>query len=193
MDLMTEVFKVAAAILASLGGATVLVFAFSNWLGKIWAERLMARETAEHARELEMLKNKFVQETESYKIKLKKSEFLFEKEFAAASELVALVREIRPRQFFPEMEWADACDLIAMNFSKIENRLDDYLAKHGAVLGKEVADLISKCIGIVAQGNFDVQGMEVGAEANRAADNFYKEITKAETLLLAQVHLQASI
>ena len=47
----------------------------------------MGNERAEHNRELEKIRATFFRETESYKIKLKKSEFLFERQFEAASQL----------------------------------------------------------------------------------------------------------
>lgn len=49
-------FEIAGAVLFSLGGGGVIVFAFSNWLGKVWADRLMSAETAKHDKELEQLR-----------------------------------------------------------------------------------------------------------------------------------------
>lgn len=40
----------------SLGGGALIVLALSNWLGKVWANRLMASETARHSQELERLR-----------------------------------------------------------------------------------------------------------------------------------------
>ena len=57
---------------------------------------------------------------ESYKTKLRKSEFLFQKEFEAASEFLSLRRRLIPRYRFREMEWADACEDFALDFGKVE-------------------------------------------------------------------------
>lgn len=81
---LTNIFSVAAAVLASLGGGAVIIFAFSNWLGKVWANRLMERDRAQYEREIESLKSELLRDTESYKVKLRKSEFIFQKEFEAA-------------------------------------------------------------------------------------------------------------
>ena len=52
----TEIaFEVASAIVLSLGGGGIIVFALSNWLGKIWADRLMVREAARHSQDLATL------------------------------------------------------------------------------------------------------------------------------------------
>jgi len=50
------IFKVAAAIIASLGGAALLLAAFANWLGGIWAKRMLQNERAKHSELLEELK-----------------------------------------------------------------------------------------------------------------------------------------
>ncbi|EPC3543473.1 hypothetical protein ACRZCT_003096 [Aeromonas hydrophila] len=74
---LKELLEIAGVILGSLGGGAAIIFGFSSWLGKVWANRLMEKEKAEHTRELESLRNRLTQDTESYKVKLKKSEFIF--------------------------------------------------------------------------------------------------------------------
>lgn len=49
-------WETALAVVASLGGGGLIVVMLSSWLGKIWADRLMTRETAQHARDLEALR-----------------------------------------------------------------------------------------------------------------------------------------
>ena len=41
-----EIFEIAAAIIASLGGAALLLGAFSSWLGSVWAKRMLQNERA---------------------------------------------------------------------------------------------------------------------------------------------------
>lgn len=50
------VFQVATAVLFSIGGGGIIVLGLSGWLGKVWAERLMANETQRHRIELEKLR-----------------------------------------------------------------------------------------------------------------------------------------
>lgn len=61
-------------ILTALGGGSAIVFALSGWLGKVWAERLMARETAAHTKELESLRADLQEKSDrashTYKLKL---------------------------------------------------------------------------------------------------------------------------
>jgi hypothetical protein len=70
-----DVFAIAAAVIGSLGGGAVLVFAFSSWLGKVWAERIAERERAAFARELEALRHTFTEELERQKSELERQSF----------------------------------------------------------------------------------------------------------------------
>ena len=178
---MDEIFKISASILGSLGGGALIVGAFAKWLSDFWANRL-----------IQNAKTRLDAEMESYKIKLKKSEFIFQKEFEAASELVALIRGFLPTYKHPQMDWHEACDEIAHDFNKIELRLDDYLSKHGAVLKENVVDLISVCIAIAAENKFAITSLEVPEVANDAANNLYNKLQEAERIALQQVHSQSS-
>lgn len=187
-----DALELSGIILGSLGGGAAIVFGFSSWLGKVWANRLMAKEKAEHAQELESLRCRLTRDTESYKIKLKKSEFLFQKEYEAASEFVGLKRGFLPTCSHPNMDWYEACDEIAHNFHKIETSLSAFLAKHGAVLKPEVKKLINHSIGLAGENKFEITSPDVPHSANKAADGLYEKLEKAEESLLQQVHSQSS-
>ncbi len=51
-----EYFKVAAAVIASVGGSALILAAFANWLGGIWAKRMLQNERAKNSETLENLK-----------------------------------------------------------------------------------------------------------------------------------------
>jgi hypothetical protein len=54
---LSEIATIGASIIASLGGGAAIVFGLSNWLGKVWAERLMQKERQEYAIQLEHLRS----------------------------------------------------------------------------------------------------------------------------------------
>ncbi|SMF96091.1 hypothetical protein SAMN02949497_3474 [Methylomagnum ishizawai] len=60
-----DIFEVAAAIITSLGGAAVVLFGLSSWLGKFWASKLLAEERAKHEKELESIKANLKIQTDS--------------------------------------------------------------------------------------------------------------------------------
>ena len=190
-----EYFELSMIVLGSLGGASAIIFGFSSWLGKVWANRLMTKEKAEYAQDLESLRTRLTQETESYKIKLKKSEFLFQKEYEAASEFIALKWSFLPTYTHPNMEWYEACDEIAHNFEKIENSLNAFSSRHGAILKDEVQSCIGNAICLAGENKFAITSPEAPAIANDAANQIFKdggELDKAEKMLLKQVHSQSS-
>jgi hypothetical protein len=188
-----DIFEIGGAVMLSLGGASALIFAFSSWLGKVWAERILSREKAKYAEQMEEFKKKLTFETESHKVRLKKSELLFAKEFDAASSLVSLIKDITPTYSHPQMDWHQACDEIAHSFGKIEGLLRNYIRTNGAVLTAEIKKLIAECEGIAGENNFDVVDGDVPESANTAADALYKKLELAEAMILAQVRNQVTI
>ena len=187
---LSDAYEIASAVLISVGGAAGILFVFSSWLGKVWAERILSKEKAKNAEDIEAFKKQLVLETESHKVRLKKSEHIFAREFDAASALVALVRDISPRHRQPTMDWSDACDDIAQDFGKIESQIGTYLRSHGAVLDQSVRDVLSSCMALAGESKFDVFEGEVSREANEAADQLYTKLQEAESALIVQVNSQ---
>ena len=189
---LTQILEISGAILSSIGGGTLILFAFSNWIGKVWADRLMEKEKAKHAADLEGLKANFLLDTEKYKTALKKSEFIFQKEYEAASTLIALLREIQPTLSHPEMDWYEACDEIALNFPEIERKLERFLATHGAVLQPAARTLMLQSITRAAEEQFEAPDPDhISVQANTAADRLIRDLQKIERLLLERVHGQS--
>src|SRR5882724_12953995 len=80
-----EVWKIAAAILVSLGGAGSVVLGLSNYFGKVWADRLMEADRAKHNSVLEQLKTQYAKDLEDYR--------------ARASISIAQIERYNIRQF----------------------------------------------------------------------------------------------
>ncbi|MFQ1990253.1 hypothetical protein ACK34V_12990 [Aeromonas veronii] len=53
---MSEYLSIGATIIASLGGSGAIILGLSNYLGKVWAERLMVTEKSNHEQKLERLR-----------------------------------------------------------------------------------------------------------------------------------------
>ena len=77
----TEILKIVAGVIAALGGGCFIVVALSSWLGKVWANRLMAKETAKFREDLERLAKQL--ERKNYVSKVR-----FDAEFAMYRELI---------------------------------------------------------------------------------------------------------
>lgn len=190
MNDLKLVIEIASAIIAAVGGASILILSFSSWLGKVWADRILSKEKAQQASDLEEFKNRLLLQSEIHKIRLKKSEVIFAKEIEAASNLVALIRDILPSHTRPDMEWYDACDEIAANFGNIEYILKDFLRNHGAVLSNEIRKLISLSMGISGEHKFNNNSVEISTESNKAANDLCEYLMQAENLILDNIKSQ---
>ncbi len=76
----TDVLKIVSGVIAALGGGGFIVAGLSSWLGKVWANRLMAEEKAKYEKELERLAKQL--ERKNYVSKVR-----FDAEFAIYREL----------------------------------------------------------------------------------------------------------
>jgi hypothetical protein len=54
---LADALTIVGTAVVSIGGAGAIIFGLSAWLGKVWADRLMATETANHAKDLETLRS----------------------------------------------------------------------------------------------------------------------------------------
>lgn len=59
-----QAFEIAQAVLLSVGGASIILFMLSNWLGEVWANRMMVNERAKHASALAELTSTLKKEAE---------------------------------------------------------------------------------------------------------------------------------
>lgn len=86
-----EYVKLFGAMLASVGGATVVIIGLSKWFGDFLAKRLLDNYNNMHKKELEGLKGKYQKELEKTKTELEKAKSLFlrysEKQFELYNDL----------------------------------------------------------------------------------------------------------
>jgi hypothetical protein len=54
--LWRNAFQIVAVLITSFGGAGIIILGFSNWLGKVWAKRLMQSDRARPEKKLEELR-----------------------------------------------------------------------------------------------------------------------------------------
>jgi hypothetical protein len=95
----------------------------------------MAKELQEHNRAIEELKTRLTRETEQYKARLRNSEFVFRREYEAASALVALTTELLSRHADPYMDDNDALfATFARHFDETSSKVAAYLSRHSAIL-----------------------------------------------------------
>jgi hypothetical protein len=86
-----EYVKLFAAMLTSIGGATVVIIALAKWFGDFLSKKLLDTFNNKHEKELEGIKNKYQNELEKTKAELEKAKTQFlrysEKQFDLYNDL----------------------------------------------------------------------------------------------------------
>ena len=62
---LNEVLTIVGAVLFSLGGVSLIVFSLSSWLGKVWANRILEADRAEHSQRLEEMRHELALKNQS--------------------------------------------------------------------------------------------------------------------------------
>ena len=176
-----DIATIGAAVVVSLGGGGAIVLGLANFIGKILANKYV-----------EKVKQEFQQELESHKTRLRKSEFLFQKEFDATSSFISLRLRLLPRYRFPDMEWHDACEEFAHRFQHVEESLETYIATHGAALPKSALENLAKAKRYASWGKVKVTDGDVCDDAIKYAEQTMNELEEIEKELYEAVWSQSS-
>lgn len=68
---ISAVVEIALAVVAALGGGGLIVLGLSSWLGRLWADRLMAEQKHQHDQALEKLRASLREDSDDRLNKLK--------------------------------------------------------------------------------------------------------------------------
>lgn len=186
-------------ILLAFGGNAALL-AVLGLLGKSLLEKVIARDTKRYESELkastdaaiERLRNDLVRSVESYKVQLKKSEFLFQQEFAAALEFTALVRSVIPRPSRPDMDWEDAMQQVIDRFDRTERELVAFLSARGPVLADDERQLLNDAISDANNGR--LYGSQEGDPSGfKIAESLCEKLEDLEKRLIKRVRSQSRL
>jgi hypothetical protein len=113
------------------GGVSIISVAISGFLAKSLADRSIERHKATLTQETERLKAELGKDAEIHKWKLKKSELLFEKEYAAAVAFFELKTKYEPVRRHPDMDWHEVRGDVMDSFGDAEKRIAEYVTHHG--------------------------------------------------------------
>jgi hypothetical protein len=127
------------------------------------------------------VEHNFSKKLENQKTSLKKSEVYFSLQLEALSKLRTLFRKLLPRRSHPDMDWYDACEDIAVGFSKHEDIMEQFLCRYEAVLPKEVASEVQSAISAARDGIFQFvwNSEREDAEPTREAPD-YPQVQKMQ-------------
>ena len=63
-----DIFNIATAILASVGGSAIIIIGLSSWLAKVWVNRIHEKDKLKYSSELEKIKATLQKENEKQKL-----------------------------------------------------------------------------------------------------------------------------
>jgi len=78
---LADVWAVAGAVITSLGGGALLMFALSSWLGKVWAKRILESDRAKYATDIERVKSDLERSTRQLQGEIEKTLFVHRLQF----------------------------------------------------------------------------------------------------------------
>ena len=168
-------------VVVYLGGGGVVVLGLSGWIGKIFSNRFA-----------EKLKQEIQHEMERHRTKLRKSEFLFQKEFEAASHFISLHRSFLPDYKQPDMEWREVCEYVAVNLESIEESLSNFRATHGVALKESVLNRLGDAITAAGVGKFEISKVSLEHIPIDDADKVLRALQDIESELRDAVWSQSS-
>lgn len=168
--------------LAEIGAIALIVsLAGGGLISKIITDR--------HASKL---KHDLQKQLEDYRTKLIKSEFLYSKEFDAATEFISLRRSFMPECRHPDMIWDEYCEEVASNFTGMKCELEQYIANHGAALEQEVLSRLSRVVAEIDAGKFEATSRSVSEQGIEVASKAIEELEEIEKTLIDSVRSQST-
>ena len=107
-----DAFKIITAAITALGGGAVIVFAFSSWLSKIWASKILEKDKFKYNKELEELKKQYELDYEK-----NKSRFLqySNQQFELYNSLWTILVDLKANA---DELWNEASDANLQKFAK---------------------------------------------------------------------------
>ncbi len=139
-----DVAKIVLTIIASIGGGGLLVLGLSGWLGKVWANRLMAADQANHNRELERLRaeltqtNQILLEAERAKFNRGLEEFKAQLIISNEENLSKLKSELEIQKHSQLKEYQDKLDIYRMVADIVSDLLADFDVSKGILSPEQV-------------------------------------------------------
>ncbi len=88
-----DAYKIAMLVIGSIGGGGAIVLSMSSWLGKIWADRLMLKESAKYQNDLSEFQAKLRQKVDGELADSKNNLEIFkEKHLKGHNDKIAIYR-----------------------------------------------------------------------------------------------------
>ena len=88
-----KITTIVLAVIGALGGASAIVGGLAAWLGKIWADKLLLKESIKYQKEIEEFKNRYTTELEYLRAGITEKQDLLNNTYSALSSGYAASHE----------------------------------------------------------------------------------------------------
>lgn len=183
-----EFFSTGLKVVATLGGIGIVAGGVAAWISQHLSASWLQAHKGELDRQLESHKAELAKATETHKLTLRRQELLFQREIEAADAFMIMRSSIWPQYEHADMDWHDACIRVAEKLADVERALDEFLARHTAVIGKPVRDKVEHARTVAAHEKFFVTDHPQPPDsAIKAAESVLGAIQEAEEQIYADL------
>lgn len=131
-------------------------------------------------------------ELEKYKSNIRIQEFVFPKKLDALKAIYSFKIDILDPPNYPDMEWSEVCDRIALSFNSYESQIDNILKQFGSILPDKVIKKLENAGSCCSEGKFEITDkMNVTNHGNKIANNFYGYIEESIKILKESLNISA--
>jgi len=149
--------------------------------------------SAEFTKGLEKYRTELAGGLEQIKSTLVNAQSVFSHQLEGLTRLRTILRGVVPTKTHPDMDWHEACELIAASFSTHASALDGFLSEFSGFLPNDILMKVESAIVMAGDGRFEFSWDAIRSEAepNREAieiaDKFYETLREAVNSLQAVV------
>ena len=147
----------------------------------------------------EFIGSVYKKQLEDHKFLLKNSEKVFQFKLDASKSLYKIFHEMQPKVSHPDMDWAEACEVIAASFSQHEDKLDEFLCEYQSTLSPVILERVRNAINACSNGKFEfywdssAQDAVFTKTAREKASELYEALSEAVEMLRKEVHDMISV
>lgn len=184
------IWNIAQAILLSLGGGAAIVFAFSTWLGKVWAERILEKDRAKYQREIELIKgdlNKKIHEhnVAVSRIDAQRADAVQQLYAQLLNSYEVVLNIIAPNNFIDHDAFAalPQYQAWASEFREETEKLEKLSTQMAIYLGEDTYMILARCSGAISMLSIDFCNVVFGVDTDEPLEHVMaKVIAGKETL-----------
>lgn len=192
---MIQIWNLSLAILASLGGGTLIVAAFSTWLGKVWASRILEKDRSKYQAEMEQIKSEISKKIHEHNVAVSRIDAhraeTIQKIYTQLVNCYSLIIEIRPP--YGNIEAEEVIFSYIERSKKLESEISelDILVLQSAIsVTEETYKIVVKCCYTLSQ-QARTYKIVIGKNAilenkAEALENIKKEAIRINTILIQE-------